>query len=643
MTQRPALSLALALVVVLSLVSACSSTVDPDQQKKITTPLQRDGGSMWVTESEAKPLVDGIVEKYKEKEKAYNLAWWEATITGKKEDFDKATKLELELRKVFQDKEHYKRLKWLTENTPRLKDDLLIRQIVVLHLKHLENAVDPKLQEEISKKGSEIEQLFYSNRAKLDGKALTDNDIHEILGKEKSSARRQKVWEASKEVGKAVAPKLVELVKLRNQAVKPLGFASYYDFMLKVNEIEPKVLQETMEELATETDKQWAKVKASIDARLAKRWGVKGGAAAMRPWHYEDVFFQEAPKVADLGLDKYYAKKDPKEVVAETYRDLELDIKDIVARSDLSEKPGKMQHAYAISIDRLGDVRVLANVKPNAYWTTTLLHEFAHALHETAYDAYGKTQGAELPWVLRTPSNAITTEAAAMFFEDWTLNPDWLEKYLGVSERDRKKIEKPLKETLKIKKLAFVRWAMVMVNFERELYRDPTQNLNRLWWDMVEKYQLVKRPEGRDAPDWATKIHFVMAPVYYQNYMIAQVMASMIKHRFLLDVLRKTNPEARVFVGRADLGAQFLGAIFMMGAKWHWAQMVTTVCGEILTTKYFVDEYVKDIDETATESPLKDEPATADGGVKPGEKPGERAADKPGDKKPEAAKPAEKK
>ncbi|MBI5482102.1 MAG: M2 family metallopeptidase [Deltaproteobacteria bacterium] len=632
MTRRRALPIALLLV------SACSSTVDPDQQKRITAPIQRDGGSMWITESEARPLVNGIVDKMKEKEKAWNLAWWEASISGKKEDFDKATRLELELRKIFQDRENYKKLKWLKENTPRIKDDLLIRQIMVLYYKHLENQIDPKLQEEITKKGAEIEQLFYTSRATVDGKPLTANDIREVLGKEKNSARRQKVWEASKEIGKLVAPKLVELVKLRNQAVKPLGFASYYDFMLTVNEIEPKVVQETMEELTTETEKEWAKVKASVDARLAKRWGIK--PVAMRPWHYEDVFFQEAPKVVDLGLDKYYAKKDPKEVVTETYRDLELEIKDIVARSDLSEKPGKMQHAYAISIDRLGDARVLANVRPNHYWTTTLLHEFAHALHETGYDAYGKTQGAELPWLLRQPSNYITTEAAAMFFEDWTLNPDWLEKYLGVSERDRKRLEKPLKEMLKIKKLAFIRWSMVMVSFERELYRDPTQNLNQLWWDMVEKYQLVKRPEGRDAPDWATKIHFVMAPVYYQNYMIAQVMTSMIKHRFLLDVLRKTNPEARVFVGRADLGAQFLGAIFMMGAKWHWAQMVTTVCGEILTTKYFVDEYVKGIDETEKESPLKDEPATTDGGVKPAPKDDQapdKAGAKPGDK------PAEKK
>jgi peptidyl-dipeptidase A len=613
MTRRTALPL------VLLLATAC--TQDPDAQKKVAVPLQRDGGSMWITENEAVPLVDGIVAKMKEKEKARNLAYWEASISGKKEDFDKVAKLELELRAIFRDKENFKKLKFLVGNTPRIKDDMLIREIKLLYLAHLENQVDPKLQEEIVKKGSEIEQLFNTFRAKVDGKTLTDNDIRDVLATEKKSAKRQAVWEASKEVGKVVAPKLIELAKLRNKAAKSVGFPDYYHFMLEVNEIQPQALQEILDELSTETASEWKKVKASIDTRLAKRWKIK--PEAMRPWHYEDVFFQEAPKVVDIHLlDKYYKGKDPRVLIADTYKDLDLDPKDILDRSDLYEKPGKVQHAFCTNIDRMGDVRILANLRPTPYWTATLLHEMGHAVYEKGYDAYGKTQGRELPWLLRQPAHPITTEAVAMFFEDWRYNPDWLERYLGVTERDRKRLEGPLKEILKIQKLAFARWGLVMVNFERELYRDPTQNLNKLWWDLVEKYQLVKRPEGRDAPDWATKIHFVMAPVYYQNYVVANLVVSMIKHRFLIDVLRKTNPDAKVFVGRGDVGAQFVGAIFMQGAKTHWTQLVTSACGEILTTKYFVDEYVKGIDETAGPAPLKDEPA------------------KPAEAKPAEAKPA---
>ena len=64
--------------------------------------------------------------------------------------------------------------------------------------------------------------------------------------------------------------------------------------------------------------------------------------------------------------------------------------------------------------------------------------------------------------------------------------------------------------------LAFLIPAVVGAVMERALYRDPEQDLNALWWDLVERLQCVARPERRDAPDWASKIHFSVAPVLPQ-------------------------------------------------------------------------------------------------------------------------------
>ena len=65
-----------------------------------------------------------------------------------------------------------------------------------------------------------------------------------------------------------------------------------------------------------------------------------------------------------------------------------------------------------------------------------------------------------------------------------------------------------------------------MTNFERRLYADPDADLDTLWWDLVEQYQQVRRPDGRHAPDWAAKIHLAAAPVYYQNYLYGELFAS---------------------------------------------------------------------------------------------------------------------
>ena len=48
--------------------------------------------------------------------------------------------------------------------------------------------------------------------------------------------------------------------------------------------------------------------------------------------------------------------------------------------------------------------------------------------------------------------------------------------------------------------LIFSRWCQVMLRFEKAMYENPDQDLNKLWWDLVEKYQLVKRPDGPQRP-----------------------------------------------------------------------------------------------------------------------------------------------
>ena len=68
------------------------------------------------------------------------------------------------------------------------------------------------------------------------GKELADSEVRKILKESKNSAERKDVWEASKGVGPLVEADLKELVKLRNQVAKGLGFPSYHALQLHLNE-----------------------------------------------------------------------------------------------------------------------------------------------------------------------------------------------------------------------------------------------------------------------------------------------------------------------------------------------------------------------------------------------------------------------
>ena len=84
---------------------------------------------------------------------------------------------------------------------------------------------------------------------------------------------------------------------------------------------------------------------------------------------------------------------------------------------------------------------------------------------------------------------------------------------------------------------------MQLLDALAELYADPEDpKLNEYWWDLVEEMQLLTRPEGRRAPDWAAKIHLTVAPVYYHNYQLGELIASQLGAALRRDVLNGQPP-----------------------------------------------------------------------------------------------------
>jgi peptidyl-dipeptidase A len=57
---------------------------------------------------------------------------------------------------------------------------------------------------------------------------ITANEIDDILRKSRDLNDRLRIWTASKEIGRPLNPGLVELVKLRNQEAREMGYHSYY-------------------------------------------------------------------------------------------------------------------------------------------------------------------------------------------------------------------------------------------------------------------------------------------------------------------------------------------------------------------------------------------------------------------------------
>jgi len=533
-------------------------------------------------EVEAKNYMDSLTSVVEPIYKAANLAYWNATATGKQKYYDEYSRYKLEIKKIFSSRKDFARVKSFKEDR-RIKDPVLRRVFEVLYNDFLLNQADTTFLRRITELSTRVEKKFNTFRGKIDGKKVSMNEVKRILRTSNDTELRRKAWVASKQVGEVVVDDLLELVRLRNELACSLGFPDYYTLKLYVQEFKPEELDGLFDRLEEVTREPFVRIKAEIDSILAARFGVE--EEELRPYHYSDPFFQEAPNIYTISLDRYYKDANVAELVSSFYKSMGIDVQPIIERSDLYEREGKYPHAYCTNIDRKGDIRVMVNLKPTEQWVGTMLHELGHAIYEVYIDP-------TLPFFLRDPAHSFTTEAVAMFFGRLSKNPEWMREMLNLSEQETEKIRSVVEKTLMMEQLIFARWAQVMYRFEKALYKDPDADLNELWWDLVEKYQKVRRIDGRDKPDWATKIHICSYPVYYHNYMLGELLAS----QFLFAIMKEEGVDKIKdlrFAGNIKMGKYFVNRVFRPGKKYRWDRLVEYATGESLNPEYFVKQFCR--------------------------------------------------
>ncbi len=554
------------------------------------------------THAEIERFILGLEGRVAPAERAVQEAWWRLATTGTDEAQEGLVRAGMEYTRLFADREDYEKVeRWYAERDS-LESPLLRRQVEVLYRTFAGRQGDEGTLQRIQELEAEANAVYGNHRGEVGGREVGENEIREILRSSPDVALRREAWEASKTVGLQVEETVRELARLRNRLAREAGYPDHYHRSLDLQEMDAVELGRTMAELESATDAPFRELKEDLDAKLRQRFGVE----SVLPWHLYDPFFQsckhgpiplprktsggnaEGELGTDDGLtsdrdgpnmDRFFRNKDLEELTRKTYDNMGLEVRDVLAKSDLYERDGKNQHGFCLSVSREYpyDVRVLVNVRPDAYWMDTMLHEFGHAV----YDKYINPR---LPYFLRTVAHTCTTEAVALMMGSLVDDPAWLSGVAGVPEAELDEIREHILWRERADKLVFTRWALVMFNFERELYADPDRDdLNALWWDLVERLQMVRRPPGRDEPDWAAKIHVAVAPVYYHNYVLGHLIAAQLRYHL------EERVAGEPFFMSEVAGRYLQEALFGRGARSRWEDAVLRATGERLNPDYFVN------------------------------------------------------
>ena len=459
---------------------------------------------------------------------------------------------------------------WLTAGDA---DPSLLRQLRVLLPDYRRAQVPEQLRKRVIGLALEVEETFSVHRPLVDGERLSSNELDRILLAERDERRRRAAWEGTRAIGDLVADQVVELAELRNEQARQLGFEGFWSLALDDEEMPEDVLAGLLDELQSGSDAPWAALKADLDDELGDLRGKAAGE--LQAWDYPDRFLQSVPRTDPASsTDAWFTPERILELSRTFYAGLGLPVEPLLAASDLHPRDDKYPHAFCIGVDIPHDVRVLCNLDATARWMETLLHELGHALYNAWIDP-------ELPWLLREAAHTFVTEAVAMYFGRLVRDPEWLTRVAGVPTELAEQAGRRVAES----QLVFARWALVVTRFEQAMYADPSADLSALWWEQVGALQGLRRPDGWAGRDWASKVHVACYPVYYQNYILGEMLASQ------LGAALRERTDGRT-VGCTAVG-DFFVRLFRDGLSQRWDDAVRTHTGRPLGSSWWLKDFAR--------------------------------------------------
>ncbi|MED4125136.1 peptidase M3A and M3B thimet/oligopeptidase F [Halalkalibacterium halodurans] len=500
------------------------------------------------------------------------LNHWMVATTGEQEWSDKHEQSLSEYWAHFSDRESFQKVTRFRkiDSLPLMQR----RQLDDLHDKMIKNQFEEGTRQQILSLEKKISHVFTTFQPQVNGSRVSNNELLDILRYDLDHERRKQAWFASKEVGKRIEKDLLQLIRKRNEVARNLGFETFYHMSFATQELDLEQTFAMFETIKKSSDQAFRMIKDEIDEERAKVLKIKKDD--LRPWDYVDPFFQEAPSIEHVDFDSFYKDQDLEQVVSQTFQAMELPIDDILKRSDLYPRKNKNPFGFCTDMDRRGDIRVLLNLDQSMYWVTALLHEFGHAV-------YFKFIDSRLPFLLRFHSHTLTTEASALFFGRMTKMAEWYERFLGIDRETCERIGRNMEKMLQRQMVVSTRWMLTFSFFEKSLYEDPDQDINALWWKLVKEIQYMAPPEDTGSPDWAAKMHFSLAPVYYQDYLLGEMAASQLHHYI------KTNVSTDLF--SPNVGTYLKENVFKPGALLHWNDKMKKATGEYLTPTYFIKQF----------------------------------------------------
>lgn len=446
------------------------------------------------------------------------------------------------------------------------------------------------VERRIRLENQQVETLFGFD-FQLDGRSVTTNELDRLLRSSRDEAERLAAWEASKKVGQALRPRLLDLRDARNEPVQRFGFEDFAEFKTSGYEVSRTELLALTDGLIADIWPLYRELHTWARYELAGRYGR--AVPEYLPAHWlPGRWGSDWSAVVESDrseLDDALAGQTPEWIVREAedfYQSVGFEAlpSSFYDRSSLFPAPPqadyrKNTHASAWHVDLERDVRALMSVESDARWYETTHHELGHIYY---YLSYGRD---EVPVFLRTGANRAVHEAVGSLLGLASMQGAYLANRGLISESNTPSTQTAglLREALRF--VSFMPFsAGVMTRYEDELYRGEIneRSINRRWWELKRAYQGIvpPSPRGEEFADAASKTHITNDPAEYYDYAIAHALLFQLHDKIAEEVLGQ-DPHNTDYYGARGVG-DVLKPLLEAGATRPWKTLIRETTGQDL-------------------------------------------------------------
>jgi peptidyl-dipeptidase A len=524
------------------------------------------------------------------------VALWNVNLSGNESDYKKLLDLEMDFnnsnknstkhfapdkftpftQNVFSNEQDFQLLRKL-KNSGLITDTILKRQLTFLYQSFMGPQVEADRYKKLIFAETKLWQSFSVVYVVIGKKAYSASQLDSLRKNSGDIAILRSIHEAYREKGKQIAGDIIQMVKTRNEFARSFGYTDYYQLALETKDQTPDKIKTLMDDIALKTHDQYFEAKSMIDKVLAKRYRIS--IPELRAYHFNDERTSYLPRKFSDKMDSLFRDKDPIQLAAGFFEGIGLPIQDVIERSELKSRKGKKSSGTNIfNIDFRNDLRMMATIDPNMEGMKKMMHLGGHASHF-------KNISDSIPYLLKDP-NAVVAEGVSSFFENLASNNGWLKSEFDMDSVSNKEFELLCMHFIQVDRLFRFRRLLVKSIFEREIYRDPDQNLGALWYRLNEKYLGIRPPDDQNTTDWATNSYFTSFSCSVHNYVLADLFAGQLQHYIEKNLL---NNKYRAYHENKAVGNFLVSKVYKNGDIFPWEQLIEQATGEPLNPSYFAN------------------------------------------------------